>query len=118
MPYGAGFLAAKTAGAEVVDPRDSAEPALRNIFEAYPHIGKVLPAIGYGPAQLAALERTINNAEVDAVVSATPLDLGRLVRADKTIVRARYEFAETGEPRLSAIVDAFIDGLARSTRKG
>jgi predicted GTPase len=118
MPYGAGFLAAKTAGAEVVDPRDSAEPALRNIFEAYPHIGKVLPAIGYGPAQLAALERTINNAEVDAVVSATPLDLGRLVRADKTIVRARYEFAETGEPRLSAIVDAFIDGLARGRRKG
>jgi predicted GTPase len=118
MPHGAGFLAAKTAGAVVVDPRDSAEPELREIFKAYPHIGKVLPAVGYGPAQLAALERTINNAAVDAVVSATPLDLGRLVRVDKTIVRARYEFAETDEPRLSTIVDAFIDSLAPSMRKG
>jgi len=118
MPHGAGFLAAKTAGAVVVDPRNSAAPELRKIFEAYPHIGKVLPAVGYGPAQLAALERTINDAAVDAVVSATSLDLGRLVHVDKTIVRARYEFAETDEPRLSTIVDAFIDGLPRGTRKG
>lgn len=118
MPHGAGFVAAKTAGAVVVDPRNSAEPELRKIFEAYPHIGKVLPSVGYGPAQLAALERTINNAAIDAVVSATPLDLGRVVHVDKTIVRARYEFAETDEPRLSTIVDAFIGGLPRGTRKG
>ena len=117
MPHGAGYVAATDAGAEVVDPRNSADPELRKIFETYPHIGKVLPAVGYGPAQLAALERTINNAAVAAVISATPLDLGRLLRVDKTIVCARYEFAQTDEPRLSTIVDAFIDGLPRGTRK-
>ena len=117
MPHGAGFVAARAAGAVVVDPRNTADPELRKIFAAYPHIGKVLPAVGYGPSQLAGLERTINDAAVDAVVSATPLDLGRLIRVNKTIVRARYEFAETDEPRLSTIVDAFIDGLASSARK-
>lgn len=117
MAHGAGFLAATTAGAVVVDPRDSADPILQEIFEAYPHIGKVLPAVGYGPTQLAALERTINNAAVDVIVSATPLDLSRLIRVNKPIVRVRYEFAETDEPKLSTIVDAFIDGLKRGTRK-
>jgi predicted GTPase len=118
MAHGAAFIAAEAAGAVVVDPRNSAEPEMREIFEAYPHIGRVLPAVGYGPAQLAALERTINNAAVDVVVSATPLDLGRLIRVDKTIVRARYEFAEADEPRLSTMVDTFIDSLARGARRG
>ena len=117
MPYGAGYVAALAAGAEVVDPRDSSGPELRKIFEAYPHIGKVVPAVGYGLAQLTALEQTINDVAVVAVVSATPLDLSRLIRVNKTIVRARYEFAETDEPRLSTIVDAFIDRLTCSTRK-
>jgi predicted GTPase len=117
MPHGAGYVAARDAGAEVVDPRNSADLELRKIFETYPHIGKVLPAVGYSPAQLAALGRTINNAAVDAVISATPLDLGGLLRVDKTIVRARYEFADTDEPRLSTIIDSFIGGLARGTRK-
>jgi predicted GTPase len=108
MPYGAGLVAATAAGADIVDPRLSADPELRKVFDAYPHIGKVLPAIGYRPAQLQALESTINNAEVDLVISATPLDLARLLRLNKTVVQARYEFAETGEPKLSVIVDAFI----------
>jgi predicted GTPase len=106
-------MVAQAAGGEVVDPRPAADPELRRVFEAYPHIGKVLPAVGYGPAQLAALERTINAAPADAVVSATPLDLARLIRIDKPVVRARYEFAETGEPLLSAIVDAFVARIAR-----
>jgi predicted GTPase len=108
MPYGAGLVAATAAGADIVDPRLSADSELRKVFDAYPHIGKVLPAIGYRPAQLQALESTINNAEVDLVISATPLDLARLLRLNKTVVQARYEFAETGEPKLSVIVDAFI----------
>ena len=70
---------------------------IREVFEAYPHIGKVLPAVGYGPIQLAALETTIEFAEV-VVVSATPVDLAQLLSLDKKVVRARYEFAEAGEP--------------------
>jgi predicted GTPase len=115
MAYGAGYIAALAAGpASIVDPRDVAAPELRRVFEAFPHIGRVLPAVGYNPDQLRALETTINDADADVVVSGTPADLGRLLRIDKKIVRARYEFAEAGEPRLSVLVDAFIDRTWRA----
>jgi predicted GTPase len=109
MTYGAGYVAAIAAGADVVDPRLSAAPAISAVFEAYPHIGKVLPAVGYGAAQLAALQATINDAEVDVIVSATPADLARLLDLDKKVVRARYEFADAGEPTLASIIDGFCE---------
>jgi predicted GTPase len=110
MAHGAGYVAAVAAGAAaIVDPRHSAAPELRRMYDANPHIGKVLPAVGYNRSQLHALETTINNADADTVVSGTPVDLGRLLRVDKKIVRARYEFAELGAPKLSALVDAFLD---------
>jgi predicted GTPase len=108
MPYGAGYLAAVAAGADVIDPRLSAAPEIRKIFEAYPHIGKVLPAIGYDASQLAALRTTINESAADAVVSATPIDLAQLIQLRKRVVRARYEFAETGDPKLSSIIEVFV----------
>jgi predicted GTPase len=113
MPYGAGYLAAMRAGADVIDPRPAATADIRKVFAAYPHIGNVLPALGYGPAQLRDLEATINAAPADVVVSATPLDLAGLLQLNKRVVRARYEFAETGEPELSAIIDAFVEQTAR-----
>jgi predicted GTPase len=109
MAYGAGYVAANAAGAEIVDPRPAAAPEIEAVFKAYPHIGKVLPAVGYGPEQLRALEATINRAVVDLVVSATPVDLARLLRLNKPVVRARYEFAETDEPKLSEILEDFVD---------
>jgi predicted GTPase len=108
MPHGAGYLAAVAAGADIVDPRDSAAPEIMPTFESYPHIGKVLPAVGYGAAQLAALKATIDNSAADVVVSATPIDLAKLVQLQKKVVRARYEFAEAGEPGLSGLIDAFV----------
>jgi len=109
MPHGAAFVAAVAAGAIVIDPRPAAAPMFERLFEAYPHIGNVLPAMGYNPEQLGAFEATINAADADVVVTGTPVDLGRLLRLNKPIVRARYVFAETGEPRLSALVDVFLD---------
>jgi predicted GTPase len=110
MAYGAGYVAALAAGAaEIVDPRPSAAADFAKAFEKYPHIGRVLPALGYGAAQLQALAQTINSADADVVVSATPVDLARLLDINKPIVRASYEFAETGEPTLSAIVDGFVE---------
>lgn len=112
MPHGAGYVAAVAADAlAIVDPRPVAVPELRRVFEAFPHIGPVLPAIGYNPAQLHALETTINDAAADLVVCGSPIDLGRLLRINKRVVRARYEFAERGEPRLSTLVEAFIARL-------
>jgi predicted GTPase len=64
--------------------------------------------MGYFPAQLKALEDTINNAEADVVVAATPSDLSSLMKLNKPVVRAHYEFAEIGEPKLSAQIEQFL----------
>jgi predicted GTPase len=106
MPHGAGLVAAQAAGAgTIVDPRRSATPEIASVYEAYPHIGRVLPMMGYGEAQLAALAETINRSEAELVVSGTPIDLAALVPLDKPVVRARYEFAEAGVPTLQHVVD-------------
>ena len=115
MPYGAGYVAATRAqAAAVVDPRPHAAPEIAAIYAAYPHIGPVLPAIGYTAAQLDALERTLNATPADVVVCATPIDLAQMISVNKPIVRARYEFAEVGEPGLAAAVETWLDrsGLA------
>jgi predicted GTPase len=108
MPNGAGFVAASAAGATIVDPRASAAPEIERVFATFPHIGAVLPAVGYAPAQIEALRATIEHADMDAVVAATPIDLARLITVSKPIIRARYEFAEEGEPTLGTLVDACL----------
>ena len=91
---------------------------MRAMYAQYPHIGKVLPAVGYDAAQLEALRETINRAEADVVVAATPLDLTALVAIDKPVVRARYEFADAGEPTLGALVDSLLDRREGADRLG
>jgi predicted GTPase len=109
MPHGAGQVAALAAGARLtVDPRATAVAGIREVYEAFPHIGKVLPAVGYSAAQRRALEATINASDAEVVVSATPIDLARQLRIDKPVVRARYDVCELGEPRLSDLVDIFL----------
>lgn len=108
MPYGAGYVAARAAGATIVDPRPHAAAPILAVFSRYPHIGPVLPAVGYGPDQLLALRDTIERAEIDAVVAATPIDLAALLRLRKPVVRARYEFADASEPSLAGIIDRFV----------
>jgi len=111
MVYGAGFVATKAAGAaEIVDPRVSATPALADIYRRYPHIGPVLPAIGYNAEQIMALSATVAATPADVVVCATPIDLSGLLHTEKPMVRARYEFAEAGTPTLAEILDGFLEG--------
>jgi len=109
MAVGAGYAAALEAGArEIVDPRPFAAGVLREVFARYPHIGPVLPAVGYQPEQLAALAATIEASDCAVVVSATPVDLGSIVPVTKPIVRVTYEFAEAGEPVLEGILNHFL----------
>ena len=108
MAFGAGTLAARAAGATIVDPRPWAAPALAEIYRAYPHIGPVLPAAGYSAAQLEALAATIAAAQADIVVSATPVDLAALLRPAKPVVRARYEYADADTPGLAHEIDRFL----------
>ena len=89
MSHGAGFVAATAASAAaIVDPRLSATPEVQAVFRAWPHIGMVLPATGYDEAQLKGLAATIRASSAEVMVSATPIDLGRLIQCDRPIVRA------------------------------
>jgi predicted GTPase len=111
MAYGAGYVAAVGAGAaEIVDPRESATPEIRRVFETYPHLGSVLPAVGYDEAQLAALSATIEASRAEVVVSGTPLDLAARIGGTKPVVRVRYELEDVDEPGLGALVDDFVAG--------
>ncbi|MHA2117624.1 MAG: cyclic 2,3-diphosphoglycerate synthase [Candidatus Thorarchaeota archaeon] len=109
MPYGAGYIAARKAGAEIVDPRPFAVGSIKDTFEKYYHLEDVLPAMGYGKTQMKELEDTINKADVDAVVIGTPIDLGRLIKINKPSVRIRYDLQEIGRPNLEDILAEFVE---------
>jgi predicted GTPase len=105
MAYGAGFVAARRFGAaEIVDPRPYAVDSIQATYEKYPDTGTILPAMGYGDAMMRDLEATINQADVDLVVSGTPIDLTRIIKINKPIQRVRYELQEIGEPTLEGIL--------------
>ena len=107
MEYGAGYVAARRFGAaEIVDPRPFAVRSIAETYEKYPDTGIILPAMGYGEAQMKDLEETINNADVDLVVSGTPIDLTRVVKVNKPLQRVRYELQEIGQPTLEEILKA------------
>jgi len=110
MAYGAGLTAAIAAGAIPVDPRPWAPALIGAIYDRHPHIGPVLPAIGYDTAQIDALSEAIERSPADAVIAATPVDLAAIVRTAKPIVRARYAYADAGEPTLAELVDRFLAG--------
>jgi len=113
MPFGAGTLAARRFGAaELVDPRPWLVGSLRGVFEAYPGIGAVLPAMGYGPDQIRDLEATMNAVPCDVVVSGTPIDISRVVRAVRPVVRVRYAHADHGEPTLRSVLLELLEGKA------
>ena len=109
MSFGAGTVAAQRFGAaETVDPRPYAVGSIREIYDRYPTIGPLLPAMGYGPQQVKELEETINATPCELVVVATPIDLRRVVRIDRPCDRVRYELQEIGQPTLDDPVRALF----------
>ncbi len=111
MATGAGHAAAIEAGAAaILDPRGFAAPGIADVFSRFPHLGPVLPAMGYDAAQRAALAATIAASGAEAVVAGTPIDLRTaLDGVALPVVRARYGFEEMAEPGLGALVDAWLD---------
>ncbi|MDP6461527.1 MAG: cyclic 2,3-diphosphoglycerate synthase [Gemmatimonadota bacterium] len=105
MKYGAGIVAARKYGAaEVVDPRPWVVDSIAETFQKYPGIGTLLPAMGYGEAQVRDLEKSIRSVDCDTVVIATPIDLGRILKIDKPSVRVRYDLQVIGKPDLSDVL--------------
>jgi predicted GTPase len=108
MKFGAGVAAARKFGAaELVDPRRWAKGSIRKTFEQYPGTGTLLPAVGYGEAQMEDLRATIEATECDLVLIATPIDLRRTIRLTKPALRVTYELQEIGKPDLEDVLTRF-----------
>jgi predicted GTPase len=113
MRYGAGVVAARRFhAAAVVDPRPAAVGSIRAVLDRYPDLDPLVPAMGYGPTQIAELETTLNGVEADLVLSATPIDLGRVMSLAKPVTRVRYELA----PEDPAAFDDLFEPIVRMTR--
>ncbi len=105
MKEGVGAIAARKFGAkELVDPRPYAVGSIKRIYEKFPHLGQVLPAMGYGEKQVKELEQTIAAIDCDSLVLGTPIDLRRIMNVPKPAVRVRYEIRETTKPTLEEIL--------------
>ena len=100
MPYGAGYMAAINANAKILDAGKYAIGSIREVYSKYPHINKILPAMGYSKKQVRELEKTINRTPCDAVISGTPIYLLRMINSNKPIVRIRYNLKPLGKPGL------------------
>ncbi len=105
MEFGAGTVAAMNYGAaEIVDPRPWTVKSITDTYVKYPKIGVLLPAMGYGDAQVKDLEDTINACDCDSVVIGTPIDLGRILKLNKPSTRVGYDLQEIGSVTLEKIL--------------
>ncbi len=118
MTYGAGLVAARRFGAaEIVDPRPYAVGSIAATLAAYPRLERLVPAMGYGEVQIRDLEQTLDAMPVDVVLSASPIDLGRLLRLRHPVVRVRYELEEVGGPPLASFLEPIVAAV-RGGREG
>jgi predicted GTPase len=109
MSYGAGIVAArKYAAKEIIDPRPYAIGSIKKVFEEYPHIGSLLPAMGYSTQQIGELKETIEAVDCDSVIIGTPIDLRRLLKISKPTIRIKYELQEIGKPDLEEVLKNFL----------
>jgi len=114
MCYGAGVVAARRFGAaRLVDPRPFAVGSIRAVLERYPQLEPLVPAMGYGEGQIAELAATLEAVDADVVLSATPIDLARVLRISKPITRVRYDLVQvTGRP-LAELIEPVVS-MARA----
>ena len=104
LNFGVASIVAKNLGAYVINPRAQAVGSIKNVYVEYPHLGAVLPAIGYSKKQINELEQTINKVDCDTVLIGTPIDLRSILNINKPAVRVRYELREIGRPNLEDIL--------------
>jgi len=117
MREGVGAIAARKFGAkELVDPKPYAVGSIKRTYEKYPHLGEVLPAMGYGEKQVRELEQTIAAIDCDSLVLGTPIDLRRIMNLPKPAVRVRYEIRETTKPTLDEILRTTPIKVAKKSR--
>ena len=107
MAFGAAMLVAEAHGAVVVDAQQSAVGSLAGVYREYPHLRRILPAMGYGAAQVRDLEETIRRSAAELVLDGSPVDLSRLVHVPQPIVSVGYNFDDLGGG-VAAVLDRFL----------
>jgi len=116
MPYGAGTIAAKRFGGEIVDPRPYAIGSIKETYGKYAQLGALLPALGYGEEQIAQLKETIDRTPCDIVVIGTPIDLRRVMTLGKPTARVRYELKVLRPTTLESILEKFLSEVKSNER--
>lgn len=107
MKFGAAIVAAKEFGAsETIDPTPFAVGSIKETLQKYGH-DDLLPAMGYDDLQVKELEETINAADCDLVLSATPANLSLILHVNKPIIHVAYELEEMGKPDLEEVLKDF-----------
>jgi len=108
LSFGAATIIAKNLGSYMISPREKAIGSIRDVYSQYPHLGAILPAMGYSRKQIDELEQTINAVECDSVLIGTPVDLRNLLNINKPAARVRYEIQEIGKPNLEDVLNKFL----------
>jgi len=67
--------------------------------------------MGYGEKQRKELEKTINKSDCDVVISGTPIDLVKLLKVHKPVVRVTYDIEEIGHPSLVDVLKKFLRSI-------
>jgi predicted GTPase len=116
MAYGAGTVAARAAGAQILDPREFAVGTIAEAYRQYPHMAAVVPALGYSQSQIAELEETLRRSGADAIVDASPARLDRVLRVAVPIVRVHYRFEQKSGLSVFAIAEDAVSRAARTRR--
>ncbi|MHA2050428.1 MAG: cyclic 2,3-diphosphoglycerate synthase [Promethearchaeota archaeon] len=108
MSYGAGYVAAKNSGAIIVDPRPYLTGTMKTVFEEFPQITEIVPAMGYNEQQIKDMEETLNKAEAEVIIDGSPIDLEKLIKSNKPIVRVSYDIEAIKSPTIEEVLDDFI----------
>ena len=108
MAIGAAYVAAKNAGAKIVDPRPYLTGSMKDVYEEFPQITEIVPAMGYTDQQIEDLEKTLNKVKADIILNGSPIDLKKLVNVNKPIVKVSYDIEPVKEPTIEKVLDDFI----------
>lgn len=107
MPFGAGYLIAKKFKAKLVSVEKNSVGEIKEVLKKYKRLRKILPAMGYTAQEIRELEETINKTKADYIVSATPIDLGKIIKCNKPIIRVKYELKEKFKPGIEEVMKKF-----------
>ena len=109
MSIGAAYVAAKNAGAKIIDPRPYVMGTMKEVFEEFPHITEIVPAMGYNDEQIEDMEKTLNRVKCDIILNGSPIDLEKLIKANKPIIKVRYDIESIRSPTIEEVLDNFIN---------